>query len=80
MRCHLPETVKIQLPYKTGNVLRFEDGIARVKVLFLEFLVIEENRVTVQTPAYSAAIAFVDDSPQFLWKSQRQKYAIVEHD
>lgn len=79
MRRHLSETIQIQLPDKARNIFRFEDGIARVEILFLKFLVVEKNGVAVKAPTNGTAPAFVHYTPQFLRESQRKEYAIVVH-
>ena len=70
MRRHLSEAIQIQLPDEARNVFRFKDGIARVEILFLKFLVVKKDRVAVNAPTDGTASAFVHYTPQFLRESQ----------
>lgn len=69
VRGHLAETVKIQLSNEARDVARLEDGPARVQVLCLKSLVIEQYGIAIRAPSDRPGLAFVHYSPELLRKS-----------
>lgn len=76
---HLAEAVEIQLADEARDVAGFEDRPARVQILGLESLVIEQYGIAVRAPSYRPALALVYDSPELLRKSHRLQHAVLVH-
>lgn len=76
---HLAEAVEIQLADEARDVAGLEDGPARVQVLGLESLVIQQHGVAVRAPSYRPALALVHDSPELLRESHRLQHAVLVH-
>lgn len=75
----LAKTVEVELPDEAGDVGRLEDGPARVQVLRLEPLVIEQYRIAVRAPSDRPGLALVHYPPELLRESHRLQHAVLVH-
>lgn len=75
----LAKTVEVQLPDEARDVVRLEDRPARVQILRLESLVIEQYGAAVRAPPDRPGLALVHYPPELLRESHRLQHAILVH-
>lgn len=75
----LAKAVEVQLPDEARDIVRLEDRPARVQILRLESLVIEQYGAAVRAPPDRPGRALVHYPPELLRESHRLQHAILVH-